>query len=283
MNARHWHLLQFRVAALLVLPWVTAVAIAEEPAIAVAGDATTPRAQTAFREAVAAFASGRYHSAIELFSEADRIEPNEALAFDIARSYEKLGNAAAAAHFYREYLRRAGHPSDEAEVRKAIDRLEPSPDPRVAPPEGPIIASAQSPSGPFAGAAEARAGTTHAPDPVRDRKAGSSAGTLTTLGWVGLGMGAAALGGALACEVLRANAENDAEHEREQIRFAHDVHTMETDRTASRVLLGTGAALAVAGGVLLAAGAGGSSERGTQVSMRILPGGVAAGASWWFQ
>src|SRR5262245_30330402 len=101
-------------------PWLAAGARAEEQKPAVSEDGRSTSAQTLFREAVAAFAAGRYHTAIELFTQADRIQSRAELSFDIARSYENLDDDVAAVSFYREYLRRAGHPPDESEVRKRI-------------------------------------------------------------------------------------------------------------------------------------------------------------------
>lgn len=85
--------------------------------------------------------------------------------------------------------------------------------------------------------------------PTSDVRDGNAA--LSTAGWLGLGAGGAALGGALVFEILRRSAEKDAEGEPMQIRFAHDVETMQSRQTVARVLAGMGAALAVVGGVLL--------------------------------
>jgi tetratricopeptide (TPR) repeat protein len=80
--------------------------------------------------------------------------------------------------------------------------------------------------------------------------------TLSTLGWTALAAGGAALGGALTFELLRQGAEKDAQRETRQTQFAQDLRSMHARQTAARVLVGTGAALAVAGGVMLVVGAG---------------------------
>lgn len=59
-----------------------------------------------YREARSAFDAGEYERAIRLFVEADRLAPSAALSFNIARSYEKLGNPGRALEHYRRYLRR---------------------------------------------------------------------------------------------------------------------------------------------------------------------------------
>lgn len=81
-----------------------------------------------YREARAAFDAGEYERAIRLFVEADRLAPSAALSFNIARSYEKLGNGARALEHYRHYLRRepggAGAKRAAARVKELEGELE---------------------------------------------------------------------------------------------------------------------------------------------------------------
>src|ERR1041385_3132622 len=251
-----------RVRALEMLALVTVLAssspsIAEEPTAPSTPSDDVTQAEKAFRDGVAAYAAGRFETAIHRFADADRIQPRPELVFDIARSYEKLGKDRAALGAYREYLHRAGHPEDEADVTRRIAALES----RLgaggeSASAGNVVASdASRPIEVASGAAPDRAS-----EPARaverdraDRKQGST-GTMTKLGWVGLGASAVAFGGAVVFEVLRKNAESNAAHEPEQIQFSRDVHAMESDRTAARVLFGVGGVLAVAGGVLLVLG-----------------------------
>jgi tetratricopeptide (TPR) repeat protein len=264
------------------------VAYADEqvrPPLAPLDDERTAHAEAQFRGAVEAFAAGRYHAAIVLFTEADRIQPRPELSFDIARSYENLGDYKTAVGFYREYLRRAGHPADEAEVLARIDQLSsrnssPAPLPESND-EGPKMIAAQTASGPYAGGSNGVNGT------ARDAAQASGSGKVfTTLGWAGLGAAAVAFGGAAAFEIMRHNAEKDASNERQQIRFDQYVQTMETDRTTARVLFGTGAVLTVTGGVLLFVGASKSrdEDKKSLVALRVAPeaGGLSAGATWRF-
>jgi tetratricopeptide (TPR) repeat protein len=269
-----------RVCVLAASLGVASITRAEEPASAAAPDAPTARAEVAFREGVTAFASGRYHSAIALFLDADRLQPRPELTFDIARSYEKLGNAAEAARYYREYLRRAGHPPDEAEVRSAIARLESSDGPVAAAPAGDSPSGVLTTGGPF-GPTSAAAGARPS-DSDAERGSAKSAKVKTTLGWIGIGGAGAAFAGALVFEILRQNAENKAEHEHEQVRFLDDVQTMESDRTTARVLLGTGAGLALTGGIFLLLGANDDAKTRPAVAFRASPSALAADASWRF-
>jgi hypothetical protein len=280
-----WRVLSL-VAAVAVWSSWGEVSHADEQGGPARSEERTARAEAQFREGVEAFASGRYYTAIELFTEADRIHSRPELSFDIARSYENLGEDATAVAFYREYLRRAGHPADEADVLSRIGKLESNDaTPGLRPgsdDDGPPIVATQATSGPFSGAGNGSA----ANGAIHDSEARDSGKVFTTLGWVGLGAAAAAFGGAAAFEVMREDAEDAAAQERQQIRFDHYVQTMEANRTAARVLFGTGAALALTGGIFLFVGASRSQDRDKKspVALRVSPepGGLSAGASWRF-
>lgn len=96
--------------------------------------------------------------------------------------------------------------------------------------------------------AQSRPAVTHTPA-ASTSSPGSS--TMTTLGWVGIATGGAALGGALVFEILRRGAESSAEKDRTQIGYADKLDTMYTYQTTSRILVGVGAGLAITGGALL--------------------------------
>lgn len=70
-------------------------------------------------------------------------------------------------------------------------------------------------------------------------------------GWVGVGAGTAALGGALVFEVLRRDAVDAARRDDTQVGYSDKLQTVENRRTAARVLAGTGGVLVVAGASLL--------------------------------
>lgn len=120
----------------------------------------------------------------------------------------------------------------------------------------PVQAVAESPKVVEVQSAPARTPHSFAPAPPQPEEAS----TLAILGWTAVATGGAALGGALAFELVRQGAEKDAQRETGQIQFAQDVRRMHAQQTAARVLVGTGAALAVVGGVMLLVGAG-NSER----------------------
>jgi tetratricopeptide (TPR) repeat protein len=73
---------------------------------------------------------------------------------------------------------------------------------------------------------------------------------LGALPWVTLGVGAAALGGALTFELLRRSAENDAKHE-PQVGYQAQLDREQSRQTAARIFLGVGGAFIAAGGVML--------------------------------
>jgi hypothetical protein len=73
---------------------------------------------------------------------------------------------------------------------------------------------------------------------------------LGVLPWVTLGVGAAALGGALTFELLRRSAENDAKRET-QVGYQAQLDREQSRQTAARILLGVGGAFVGAGGVML--------------------------------
>lgn len=82
------------------------------------------RARRLFQQGVTAYRSGKYYEAVELFLQTQRIYPDTQLCFNIARTYENLGNASAALRYYRDYLRQADRPSDGDDVRARVRNLE---------------------------------------------------------------------------------------------------------------------------------------------------------------
>jgi tetratricopeptide (TPR) repeat protein len=86
----------------------------------------------------------------------------------------------------------------------------------------------------------------------RSALAGESASPrLGPLPWLSLGVGAAALGAALAFEVARRSAESDARQEETQLGYQSQLETEQSRQTAARVLAGIGGGFVVVGGVLL--------------------------------
>jgi len=92
---------------------------------------------------------------------------------------------------------------------------------------------------------------------------------LGILGIAALGAGGATLVGALVFEILRADAEQEASGEHEQVRFANDLERMRSHRTTSRALAGVGAGLAAAGGLLLLVNARETPEQDRRPAVKL--------------
>ena len=69
--------------------------------------------------------------------------------------------------------------------------------------------------------------------------------------WVSIGVGAAALGGALSFELARRSSERKAEQETTQLGYKDQLDRQQTRQTTARVLAAVGGALVVTGGSLL--------------------------------
>jgi len=82
------------------------------------------QAKTRYNEGAAAYRSGRYARAVELFLAADALAPSAALSFNVALAYDKLGETAKALRYYRDYLRRAPGSIHASEAGIAVATLE---------------------------------------------------------------------------------------------------------------------------------------------------------------
>src|SRR5581483_719221 len=111
-RGRRWHELGF-IAAFITF---TGTSFAAEPPAATARQHYNSGAQL--------YAQGKYSDAVDQFLAADRIAPSAALSYDIARSYEKLGETSLALRWFRDYLHRAGEPPDAPKVRRIVETLE---------------------------------------------------------------------------------------------------------------------------------------------------------------
>ncbi len=78
----------------------------------------------AHRDAVTAYAEGRYAEALRLFLEANHSRPGPAASYNVARAYEALGDRAQAVRWYRDYLSRAQQAPDAKRVQRRINRLQ---------------------------------------------------------------------------------------------------------------------------------------------------------------
>jgi tetratricopeptide (TPR) repeat protein len=108
-----------------LLAWIGAPSSARaQPAPVDAAAEAETRAKAHYRAGLAAYEEGRFLQAIAAFSAADQAAPRAALAFNIARAYDRLDDAALALRFYREYLRRELSPVNAEGVRARIAELE---------------------------------------------------------------------------------------------------------------------------------------------------------------
>jgi len=88
------------------------------------------------------------------------------------------------------------------------------------------------------------------PPPLRTQPTTESR-SIGTLTWVSLGVGVAAFGGAVAFELSRSRAEEDARSASTQLAAQDAYDRMESRQTAARALAATGAAAVLLGGVLV--------------------------------
>jgi tetratricopeptide (TPR) repeat protein len=114
--------LRFRASVLgllLALPLAPAPVRAEEPP-----KAATELARKRFQEGARAFSEGRFKDAIDLFLDANRVDPNPAFAYNIGLAYEELGDASNALRWYRDYLRALPDAPDRKEIEPRIAHAE---------------------------------------------------------------------------------------------------------------------------------------------------------------
>ena len=270
-------------------------------------------AQARYEQGVQAYRAQRFREAIELFLAADRLVPRAALAFNVARAYEKLQEPARALQHYRDYLRRGPDASNEAEVKSRVQELEATlaergvqqitvrSKPRGATlfvdgvargttpwtgelPLGKHHVQAQHEdyqarrvsvtldgnealelelSLPYDQHSEAPgAAPADANSPGAGEQRDLESGRLQPWAWVALGSSGAALATAGVFELLRRDAESDAQSARYQPAYHAHRERMSSHQTTARILLGAGAVLALGGGMLaLIDGAEGEAER----------------------
>jgi tetratricopeptide (TPR) repeat protein len=80
-------------------------------------------AKAAHERGIVAFSNGEFGEAIAAFVEADRLWPNPALSYNIARAYEQLHDDVHAVNYYRDYLRRSPRAADHDAVTAQVERL----------------------------------------------------------------------------------------------------------------------------------------------------------------
>ena len=98
--------------------------IALAPAAAQADSDVVARAKERFAAGAQAYREARYKDAIDLFLQANKIEPHPELVFNVGQAYEKLADVPNALRSYREYLRLSPGAHDRATVEASIRNLE---------------------------------------------------------------------------------------------------------------------------------------------------------------
>jgi hypothetical protein len=182
-----------------------------------------PEAQARYDEGMAHYAAREYRAAIGALEAAYALDPRPELIFAEAQATRLLGDCAAAVPLYQRFLA-TGPPSQQVEAtRIAVARCQ-----ALAPAPPPVIVRTPPPM--------------PVPPPPRWYRDGRG-GALVGAGLIGLGVGAALLTSAAA-------AERDARaiHDRYD---AFDVRWSQAERRR-----GWGLAALIAGGALVAAGAG---------------------------
>ncbi|MCZ7677388.1 MAG: hypothetical protein M5U28_00870 [Sandaracinaceae bacterium] len=110
-------LLSALAALLLCFAAVSAEAQRRDPSAA-----DIERARQLFVEGTEHYQAGRLNEALERFLAAWRIVPGPELAYNVARTYERMADAQHAVEFYRHYLRQAASGRRGAAGRRAAHR-----------------------------------------------------------------------------------------------------------------------------------------------------------------
>lgn len=86
--------------------------------------AQVERARQLFAEGTQHYQAGRLDEALQRFLEAWRIVPGPELAYNVARTYERMGDAQRGIEFYNHYLRQAPEGPERQDVERRIRELE---------------------------------------------------------------------------------------------------------------------------------------------------------------
>jgi tetratricopeptide (TPR) repeat protein len=107
--------------ALLLLALIIPLSLSSP---ALAGDDASAQAKSRFQAGAQAYREARYKDAIDLFLQANRLDPHAELIYNVGQAYEKLGDVPNALRSYREYLRLSPGAGDRATVETSIRNLE---------------------------------------------------------------------------------------------------------------------------------------------------------------
>lgn len=120
MRTRLWPLPHLVLAATLLAPRAQANSSCER------GEPGTERerAKEQYRAGLSAFDAKRYSEAIDHLTCANQLLPNPAFAYNIAITYEAMGDVPTALRWYREHRRQAGEDAAEAVALAKVTQLE---------------------------------------------------------------------------------------------------------------------------------------------------------------
>ncbi len=107
-----------------MLPLVLLLSLAAPSSGSIAPPTQDERAAKLYGEATVHYRQGKFRDAVAEFLESDRLHPSAVLAYDVAQTYEKLGDPGHAAEYYGEYLRRAPNAPDRPVVEASLRNME---------------------------------------------------------------------------------------------------------------------------------------------------------------
>jgi hypothetical protein len=226
----------------------------------------------------------QFEDALKGFTEAYRLDPVPDLLFNIAQCHRQMRQFEKAAFFYHRYLALKPGASNTAQVTQLLAEVEaevkkpppepvntapvaaPEPAPALEPPPPPVVAIAPN---------EAPATATPSVQATTQVHSGSSPAP-----WVGLAVGIAGLAAIAAGAYLGIQAENDASQVSTLFKsggtWSRSNASLDssgrTDGIAAPILLASGGAAVVAGGLLALFG---RSSSGSPVSLSPTRGGAA--------
>jgi hypothetical protein len=99
-------------------------AAAEEGCAPASGQSARERAKAEYGAGLSAYEEQRYREALDHLTCANVLLPSAELAYNIAVTYDAMGDAASALRWYREYRRQGGKDAESAPVRDRVAELE---------------------------------------------------------------------------------------------------------------------------------------------------------------
>lgn len=97
---------------------------AQESCAPAPGESVRERAKAEYGSGLAAYQEQRYREAIDHLTCASALVPSAELAYNIAVTYDAMGDAPSALRWYREYRRQGGSDAESAPVRDKVAELE---------------------------------------------------------------------------------------------------------------------------------------------------------------